>query len=598
MPVGSTTRAFAGVFSQRRSHMASTLGARLDAALAPDGPVQRLDDGPLAVAWSHPDGPGTPDSKRTVCLLDGHVYNVGDLVEGDWPDTAAALAHLYERDGSRLLPRLRGDFALLIWDRITQTGLIARDQLGGRPLHIHDGGGSLAFASELRNITRLLPASPGPDEGAVTDWLATGMAPGDRTLFKGITTLEPASWVALARTGPSRPMRYWAPHYEAPDRVSLRQAAERVRESVFRAVTRRAGGAASTAVLLSGGIDSATVAATAAAALDEARRPQRAYTVTFPRHPEIDEAALTVDVARATGLRPTLLQLASGSVLGGALPYIDAWETPPSSPNLFFLRPLLDRAREDGTRILLDGEGGDAVFWYAPLLIADRLRGGRLLSAWSIAGRFPEYGTRTTTRARLHRLRHSGSMEHRAAAAESPAWWRSLVDGILGPGSRLLHDVSRRHAAVAGLEPRHPLLDLDLIELMLRMPPELAFDRRYNRPVVRQAMEGLVPDAVRLRPYKSRFDPVFAGAIEQDLPSIERLLCDPAAEIRGYVPPGTPQALLDSRPADPAALRTWCVELWQLAAAECWLRRISGKPALPPGARALVTATAADIASL
>jgi asparagine synthase (glutamine-hydrolysing) len=572
------------------------MGARLDASLAPDGACESLVDGPLTLAWTESEEAGAPGSERVFCLLDGHVYNLPELVDDEFPDAAAALAHLYTRDGSGLLPRLRGDFALLIWDRISRTGLIARDQLGGRPLHVHRSGSTLAFASELRNLTRLLPSTPGPDTGAVEEWLSTGAPPGGRTLFEGIQGLEPGSWIALGRFGPSGPMRYWKPRYSAPERISRHDATDAVRESVFRAVRRRGLNGSSTAVLLSGGIDSSSVAATSAAALGAEQRPSRAYTVTFPGHPEIDEGPLTAAVAEATRLRATSLRLSSGSVLAGALPYIDAWETPPSSPNLFFLRPLLERARADGIGVMLDGEGGDAVFWHAPVLLSDRLRAGRLMSAWSLAGRLPEYGVRRTARGRLWELRHWGRMD--GGSGDAPAAWNFLLDGILGPGSRLLHDVSRRHAAMVGLETRHPLLDLDLVDLALRLPPELAFDRRYNRPLLRHAMEGLVPDEVRLRPYKSRFDPVFVDAVERDRRAMERLLLAPTAELHAFVDPSDLGDVLERTPGDAAGERERATNLWSYALLECWLRRLAGHETFPANARQLVTATAGDIAWL
>ena len=596
MRYGSRTRAFAGVFAQRSTHQAASLGARVDAALAPDGASATLVDGPLTLGWTAPDGPGSPGSERICCVLDGHVYNLPELLDDDFADAGAALAHLYGREGSALLPRLRGDFCLLIWDRVSRTGLIARDQLGGRPLHVHRSGGTLAFASELRNLIRLMPSAPGPDASAVEEWLATGAPPTGRTLLEGIQTLEPASWIALGRFGPSGPMRYWEPRYGAPERISRHDAVDAVRESVFRAVRRRGDDGAGTGVLLSGGIDSSSVAATAATALEPDQRPRLAYTVTFPGHPEIDEGPLTAAVAASAGLRATSLRLASGSVLAGALPYIDAWETPPSSPNLFFLRPLLARARDDGIRVMFDGEGGDAVFWHASVLLADRLRAGRLVSAWSLAGRLPEYGVSRTARARLRELRHWGRMPD--GNGDLPASWNFLVEGILGPGSRLLHDVSRRHAAMVGIEARHPLLDLDLVELALRLPPELAFDRRYNRPLLRHAMEGLVPDEVRLRPYKSRFDPVFLDAIESDRRAIERLLLAPTAELHAFVDPGDLNEVLARTPADAAGERDRATTAWSFAMLECWLRRLAGHETFPANAKRLVTATAADIGVL
>ena len=139
---------------------------------------------------------------------------------------------------------------------------------------------------------------------------------------------------------------------------------------------------------------------------------------------------------------------------------------------------------------------------------------------------------------------------------------------------------------------------MDVIELALSLPPEHAFDRRYNRPVLRAAMDGLVPDPVRVRPYKSRFDGVFASALRSDLAVIERMLTSPDAEIRAYAGESRIRSLLDASPERADAERAWSFELWNLALAECWLRRVSGAPAIADDERPLVTATAADIGRL
>jgi hypothetical protein len=227
----------------------------------------------------------------------------------------------------------------------------------------------------------------------------------------------------------------------------------------------------------------------------------------------------------------------------------------------------------------------------------------------------------TTWRARRDRLRQlrrdrgggipgpPAWLGQRAAAAlaqappphperDAPRWWSALSDGILGPGSRLLHDVSRRHAALAGLVPRHPLLDVDLVELALSLPPELAFDRRYNRPLLRHAVAGLVPDEARLRPYKSNFDPVFNASVAADLPAIEGLLLAPDAEVRAFVDAERLRTRLSNPPSDPGARRRWSLELWHLSTVECWLRLCTGNPALPAAtARALIP-TDCDLVSL
>ena len=90
----------------------------------------------------------------------------------------------------------------------------------------------------------------------------------------------------------------------------------------------------------------------------------------------------------------------------------------------------------------------------------------------------------------------------------------------------------RRRAASAGLEARHPLFDLDLVELSLRQPPLATFDRHRSRPVLRAAMAGALPDAVRLRPHKALFDSVLVDSLAgPDGALARRLLSDPAAAL-------------------------------------------------------------------
>jgi asparagine synthase (glutamine-hydrolysing) len=289
-------------------------------------------------------------------------------------------------------------------------------------------------------------------------------------------------------------------------------------------------------------------------------------------------------------------------MLRAALPYISTWLALPTTQNLFFLRLLLDRAAGDGIRVLLDGEGGDALFWYSVSVLAHRLHRGRLLSAWSLAGRFPEYGVPTTWRTRVDKLRQWGRQRDFTPAPEpwlsvspqlleaepgeplceaGPSWWREVVEGILGAGSRMVHDITRRGCALSGIEPRHPLLDVDLVEEVLTFPPDLAFDRRHNRPVLREAVAGYVTDEVRLRPYKSNFDAVIAAGMDADLPVLRALLLDPSARVAAYTDRRAVGELLGLRPSGQAERRERGNALWRLATLECLLRVQGGDEVLP-----------------
>ncbi|HET9153558.1 MAG TPA: asparagine synthase-related protein [Solirubrobacterales bacterium] len=590
----------AGILDPQGAAAGEALRGRLRSSLGAEEPVWAQERGPLALAGGG--GVERAEAEGTVCLFEGRLHNgeerAWQLGVPAYLGAATLVLRGYEQLGAELWPLLRGDFVVLVWDREAEAGALVRDQLGGRALYLHRRGSVVAFATELRQLVELLPRRPAPDDVAVAHWLLPSVIPEDRTLFAGIEEVPPATCLALGTDG-ARARRYWAPRFRQQPGLSLAEASAQARELLTQAVERRAG--ERSAILLSGGIDSAAVAGLSCASLTDEQRPLHAYSAVFPRHPEIDEGPLIGAIAAHDRLAATAIEAEPGGLLAAAAPYMERWQALPPTPNLSFLRPLLDRAAADGVRLLHDGEGGDAVFWYSAPLLAERLRHGRPLSAWALAGRFPEYGVPTTWRTRLGKLRQWGrrrdfspspqgwlslpsrllDSEDPAPGVEGPAWWVAQVAAILGPGSRMAHDVTRRNAALSGLEPSHPLLDVDLIEAVLSFPPELAFERRFNRPVLREAVAGLVPDEARLRPYKSNFDPVIVAGTEADLPLVEALLLRPGAHIGAYADRDALAAHIASPPQPLGARRAWAMSLWFLGTMECWLRLQAGQEALP-----------------
>src|SRR5262249_46577251 len=108
------------------------------------------------------------------------------------------IVHLYEDEGERLVERLRGMFTFALWDRPRRRLLLARDRLGIKPLYLYRDGEKLLFASELKAIL----AHPGVrreiDPAALDDYLAYGMVPGTRSIFRGVEKLLPAHTLLLS----------------------------------------------------------------------------------------------------------------------------------------------------------------------------------------------------------------------------------------------------------------------------------------------------------------------------------------------------------------------------------------------------------------
>lgn len=603
-------RTLAGIHDPRATMSPEARRAAATRALGEPG-AKVVETVGLTLAYT---GPALPAGAR--CVLDGHVYNLEEVAREVGVPSAGSteelVGALYARLGEGLLDRLRGDFTLVVWSPEAGRTVIARDHLGGRSLVLHSGGGRIAFASEVRELLRLLPRRPGPDPVAMAHWLAISGPPGDRTLYEGVRRLEPGHFIPLSDEA-GAPQRFWFPERVRPLDLAPDEAAAELRASIVRAVARRCGPDEVSGVMLSGGLDSSSVAGVAARLLDEERAPLAGYSAVFPHHPALDESRYIDPLTDELGLPSVRIAVEGGSVIGGSLDYLDTWGLPPVSPNLFFWNPLLRRAAADGVTSLLDGEGGDAIFYFSPYLLADKLRQGRLLAAIRLARSFP--GDRPSVSRVLSRLHWFGvrpalpapvwvtslRRRRRGPATTAPDWFtpelaRAFVDTdesrlwehepgprwstwllstiARGGGTAIVYDHVRRRAAMAGLEARHPLFDVDVIELVLRLPPELALDRTLSRPLFRTSMAGLMPEQVRRRPDKSNFDTVFHEILSgNDLPVVRELLSD-GAEVGAYLNSGAMRReLLARAPGEsPLGLQRWALSAWRLVTAECWLR--------------------------
>lgn len=553
-------------------------------------------------------------STGTVAWLAGYLDEAQQLARelGAGPSTPAAalVAQAFDRDGDAFLGSLRGTYALAVWSPARATGLLAVDHLGGGSLFLRTEGSQLLFAHELRLLTSRGPA-PQPDPTSLVLWVASGRTARGATLFDGISRLPGGEAVHLSPNGwTQRP--YWLPTYGAPRRDGRGVLASGLREVVETAVSRRVARTERPGVLISGGLDSATVAASAR------NRGQLlpAYSAVFPNHPSVDESLLIAELVAALGIPSTVVRWSSGSMIPAALRYLDDWGVPSPSPNLFFHEPLLAAAREDGIDLLLDGQGGDELFGASPYLVADRLRRGHPVSALRLAaalvGRSDLRPTAEVRRVLLEfglkgllpASAHDGARRIRRSSVYAPAWlgdragatyatardawrwkraggpasWSYLSDLLIASRERGgVHDFLRRMLGSAGLAGAHPLLDdVDLVEFVLSLPPDAAFDPKLSRPLLRDAMAGLMPDSVRLRPTKSYFDELFHRTLnETDWIPIRSLLTSSDAAIADYVDPAGIRGLLD-RPAERRRGATaWTI--WRLFGAECWLQRLSGR---------------------
>jgi asparagine synthase (glutamine-hydrolysing) len=214
--------------------------------------------------------PMTSDDGNATIVFNGEIYNFRALraeleARGrrfrTQSDTEVIL-HAWQVHGEACVERLRGMFALAIWDARRRTLFLARDRLGKKPLYYWQGAGGLVFASEIKALLCHPGVGRAVDFTALHHYLAYGYTPGARSAFEGIAKLPPGHTATLS-AGALAPRRYWTLPLPpaAPARVDVAELGERIRHEIREAVRLRLESDVPLGVFLSGGVDSSVVTA-------------------------------------------------------------------------------------------------------------------------------------------------------------------------------------------------------------------------------------------------------------------------------------------------------------------------------------------------
>ena len=262
------TRDVAGVFGRganaAREHVRRLLGSGSDGC----------ESGSLAIAWTG----GKPARDRRLVLVAGRLHNLPALAAelgADSQDAERVVSLAIDRWGEEALGKLRGGFVIAVWDPGTSTGFVAVDQLGVGGLFLHRSSGRLSFATEVRDLLRLLATRPAPAPDRVVQWLAGGYLAGGATLYEGIERLEGGHLVRLENGG-AQTVSYWGPRYAPPLSITRTEAAAKLASALTRSVAASVPGGSRAGLQVSGGLDSSIVAAIACR-LDQPPRDLAAY---------------------------------------------------------------------------------------------------------------------------------------------------------------------------------------------------------------------------------------------------------------------------------------------------------------------------------
>ncbi len=212
-----------------------------------------------------------------VVVYNGEIYNYPSLraeleTAGHTFSTETdteVLVHGYEEYGTGIFERLNGMFAVAVWDMTADRLLLARDRAGVKPLYYASVGDAVVFGSEPKSILKSGQIKPAIDESALQYFLQLRYSPPSTSLFKGIETLRPGTYLDVRRENGKwvhSTSQYWRP---SPTSDPPGNPAKAVRETLKRAVDRQLMSEVPVGFYLSGGLDTSSVVAMASELTDE-----------------------------------------------------------------------------------------------------------------------------------------------------------------------------------------------------------------------------------------------------------------------------------------------------------------------------------------
>lgn len=297
-------------------------------------------------------------------VFNGEIYNFLELrreLEGRghrfYTNTdTEVIVHLYEELGADCVGKLRGMFAIAVFDKRRRRLLLARDRLGIKPLHYALDKGRLLFGSEIKTILAICPELRELSTDGLLQYIDCGYIPDPYTAFKKITKLPPGYLLEFV-DGQHSVRQYWdLPPFSTHEPKSEEECLDELERRLAEAVRIRLIADVPLGALLSGGTDSSIVVALMARA---SSAPVKTFSVGFEEG-GFDEAQYARKVAEHFGtehhefvVRPDIHE---------TLAYLTSTLDEPFGDSSMLPTYFVSRMARQSVTVALSGDGGDELF--------------------------------------------------------------------------------------------------------------------------------------------------------------------------------------------------------------------------------------------
>jgi asparagine synthase (glutamine-hydrolysing) len=517
------------------------------------------------------------------------------------------IVHLYEEMGAACITRLRGMFAIALFDAKRDSLLLARDRLGKKPLFYAQQSGRLSFGSEIKALLAQAPELADVDPEGVLQFFYYGYIPDPRSAFRHIRKLPPGC-LAEYRNGQIQVREYWdIPSYGDNDPGSDESCLAEMERRLAEAVRMRLIADVPLGALLSGGVDSSIIVALMAR---ESSAPVKTFSIGF-RNADFNEAEYARLVAEHFGTEHH--ELIVDPNITEILNHLTRMMEEPFGDSSMIPTYCVAQLARQHVKVALSGDGGDELFaGYDRYLVNLKRNRFEVIPTWvgglyrnhlyphlpaDVKGRKFAWNVTLPSRDRylddvsylpvLHRERNlfaNDFVEHSRRCADPLLQFQRYYDDAPATDqlSRLMYldtktylagdiltKVDRMSMAVS-LEMRCPILDHVFVEWVASLPAKYKFRDGTRKFLFKKLAERLGVPAQLLNRRKQGFALPLVYWMRHELKDgMLQMLLEPRTVQRGYFRPESLRTVLDEHFR---GRRDHSGVLWMMLVFELWHR--------------------------
>ena len=515
-------------------------------------------------------------------VFNGEIYNYLELRkelerEGVLFHTQSdteVLLQSYIRWGDGCLSRFEGMWAFCIYDSERHRFFLSRDRFAEKPLYFARTPEGFFFASQTTTLRALAGDRFAVNRQHVLRYLINGyksLYKEPDTFYAGIEELKYATSMVVDENGASAQKRFWIPEYKPDSSLTREECVTGVRAALLESVRIRLRSDVPLAFCLSGGVDSAALVSIAAKQFG-CKVETFSIIEEDERYNEYDNVMATV---KDLGCEANLIRLSTSSSLAELRELVAYHDAPLATPS-HFVHALLSRAiSAKGFRVEFSGTSADELFtgYYDHFNLhlyemGNHPRYGEFLRDWQAhTGRFvrnpylmdPDlYIKDTTVRDHVY-LKNDEFVKYLTVPFLEGFKEEHFTDSLLR--NRMLNELFHEstplilheddlNAMYHSVENRSPFLDSRLFEFAYRISPEHLIRDGYGKALLRDALEGILNDQVRLDRRKKGFNASVDSFIDFNEPETVEYLLDPRAKIFEFVNRDAIGALLRDHPSE------------------------------------------------